>query len=257
MCEHLREKGWEDNAYIYGPDEPGQDDLSFNTVKEDMQYLKQVAPNVKRLVAFGYPRYILSPDEEGWIDIWVPLRQNRLYTKQFKEERRRKGESAWWYVVDEFSMTETLYSMRSLFWDVWQTESEGFLYYATAFYEWEPHPSIEDIEEDGTLKKSFLPAHEDGRRTRCSFHLVYPAGKKAEDGIAASVRLEAIRDGIEDWEYLYQLKEVISKFEKEGKKSSLIEQAKTLMREIDNGKYDDIRQVRKSVAEMLERLHFN
>ena len=252
MREHLREKGWENKAYIYAPDEPLPKHVGG--LKQVMAFIKDVAPNVKRLEPYGYPQCQPPADQEGWLDIWVPFRNLRhgLYSKQFRQERARWGQSVWWYVVDDFAMDHSLYDVRELFWDLWQTEADGFLFWAINHYTW--NPSFEDIEEDGTLKRSFLPAKHAGRMTRCSFHLIYPAGKRAEDGAVPSIRLEAIRDGIEDWEYLYQLRQLVTEFEQEETKSPLVEQARALLADVGEGRFEDLRSTRRAVAKLLERL---
>ena len=63
--------------------------------------------------------------------------------------------------------------------------------------------------------------------------LCYPAGAKPEDGLNASVRLEAIRDGIEDWEYFNMLRNLLE--EKKSEASAQIRAAALLMDEIDSG----------------------
>ena len=167
-----------------------------------------------------------EPDDPGCMDIWVP--SLGLYTQQFAAERARHGQSAWAYIVDtsegSFAVRRGMAHYRSLFWNIWRRRCAGFLYFCTTFYEWAPSPA--DFNRDGSPKKTFLPEGSIGIH-----HLCYPAGARPEDGLHASVRLEAIRDGLEDWEYLHMLRNLI----RDKAPSAEAKAAARLLHEIDSG----------------------
>ena len=202
--DYLRNHGWLDKGYFYVVDEP----------KDAAQYerLKQVCG---RIHAIDKTLRIVSPffcDSEfgekktsydmlaGQINIWCP---NTAY---FKPEpmaaRRRAGEEAWWYVCcgpgepyANYFIEMSGMSHRMLAWQQKKFNVEGLLYWGTTV--WDTSSTVDPWEDMATVKSINPKIYGDGS-------LLYPGRKVGVDGPVTSVRLEIIRDGLEDYEYLAQ-----------------------------------------------------
>ena len=243
MYAHLKEKGWDDKAFIYGWDEPPSGALGH--VRAQHALIKRVMPTVKHLVPYNHPEQTPEADDPGYADILVP--QWGLYSQQLAAERAKYGQVTWVYVVPGFEILRPTREYRGLFWDVWRRRCPGFLYFCTAFWHWSPSPA--DFDPDGSPRKTFLPkkSGETGM-----YHLCYPAGAKPEDGLNASIRLEAIRDGLEDWEYLNMLNGLIER--SSHPESPAVKEAVALMREVDTGASAELPVTRRRVAQAIEAI---
>ena len=243
MYAHLKEKGWDDKAFIYGWDEPPPDALHL--VRSQHALIKQLMPTVKHLIPYNHPEHTPGPDDPGYADILVP--QWGLYSQQLADQRARHGQTTWVYVVPGFEIHRPTTDYRNLFWNVWRRRSPGFLYFCTAFWYW--NPPLESVNPDGSLTRDFLA---DDKCRQGIYHLCYPAGRTPEDGLNASIRLEAIRDGIEDWEYLNMLNGLIER--SDDPESPTLKDAVTLMQHIDAGGSARLRDDRARVARAVEAL---
>ncbi|MCJ7675881.1 MAG: DUF6067 family protein, partial [Sedimentisphaerales bacterium] len=89
LQEHLRGKGWLDEAYVYWFDEPAPKDYEF--VMNGFRKLKNAAPDINRMLTEQ-----VEPNLVGGPDIWCPVSNN--YNHEAAEKRREQGEKFWWYV---------------------------------------------------------------------------------------------------------------------------------------------------------------
>lgn len=149
-----------------------------------------------------------TPDSAAWgdlygaVDTWVPYFTSFNATNA--AARRAAGESIWTYTAlttwgggMSWQTDLPLVNHRIPTWVAWRHEMEGLLYWSMAYW-WQP--GFPDLwEEPRTYTNVWMGTeyhyHGDGV-------LVYPAEKGGYEGIAPSLRLKAIRDGLEDYEYL-------------------------------------------------------
>ena len=260
MYEHLKEKGWDKKAFIYGMDEAQPDKGHLPVVRAQYDLIKKLAPPVKYLLTYTQPGVQPGPDDPSYADIWVPHIGLAQSPKQLAAERAKFGQSVWTYTCwNAFYVFHPMKVHRAIFWRVWRERYQGFLYFCTAFY-WDV--GTKDLNPDGSPKKTFL-----GKRSGM-FYLICPASGDPEDGPNATFRLEAIRDGLEDWEYFHMLSNLIEQSAE--KDSPQVKAAIELMRQIDAGTgpivphtrpatdpmrgLEALRLQRKAVAQMIERL---
>ena len=243
MYQHLKEKGWDEKAILYGYDEvpPGE----IPIVKSHYALIKELAPTLRYLLTYHNPESAPGADDPGYADIWVP--QGGLHSQKLAAERAGYGQATWRYIVPGFEIYRPTTDYRNIFWNLWRDRCGGFLYFCTAFWHWSPSPA--DSDPDGSPRKTFLPKKNDQTGI---YHLCYPAGAKPEDGLNASIRLEAIRDGLEDWEYLNMLQKLIER--SDDPESPTLKQAVTLVQHIDAGGSARLRDDRARVARAIEAL---
>jgi hypothetical protein len=205
--DHLRANGWLAKGYFYVVDEP-KDAAQYDRLKEVCRKIHAIDPKL-RIVSpffcnaeFGEKKtaYELLV---GHINIWCPN------TQYFKPEpmaaRKRAGEEPWWYVCcgpgepyANFFVELAGMSHRMLMWQQKKFDVEGLLYWSTTY--WNPASTKDPWADMATVKDINAKIYGDGS-------LLYPGKKVGVDGPVTSVRLEIIRDGLEDYEYLTQFEQ--------------------------------------------------
>lgn len=181
-------KGWWDKACIYGFDEIKPD--KYHELRDMYGWIGREFPGLPRMCT-------VAPTEElmDSIDIWVPLTSN--WIEKDAREFESSGNEVWWYVCcvpyhpyPNFFIDYPAVDQRIVFWMNWKYGIPGFLYYAVNL--WEVNRKSKDRWPEVAWDTfTFQEYNGDG-------HLVYPGpdGKPI-----SSIRLECIRDGIEDYDY--------------------------------------------------------
>ena len=144
-------------------------------------------------------------DLYGAVDIWCPL-----FTLQRPErgaERQALGESLWAYTAlcqgpptPWWHIDAPLLNYRVPAWMAWRDGMKGLLYWGGMSY-WQ---KVDDpwTEAPFFVGKGVIQQGQKGRRFNGEGSLAYPARAVGYEGIVATVRLKALRDAIEDYEYL-------------------------------------------------------
>ena len=209
--EIAKAKGILPYCHVYIGDETGD----FPLMQKTANLIHATFPGLKVMIGGSRPR----PELIGYIDIWDPIIEaNALYGLNADELRQAqaRGEEVMWYVAaspqhpyPNVQMGDPLYASRALFWLTWKYRVTGFEYYC--FNLWKDN--VKRLPRWPTSPwdtYSFDRCNGDGQ-------LAYPGPDGAP---GSSVRIENIRDGIEDWEALYILEgaaELLEKRIAEGK----------------------------------------
>jgi hypothetical protein len=188
--------------YTYLRDEPN-DEEAYRFVQKWGRAIRQAKSVVKVLVV----EQTWSQDEAwgdlyGAVDIWCPLFS--LFRPESAARRQALGETVWTYTAlcqgektPWWHIDYPLLNYRVPAWIAWRYRIRGLLYWGGMSY-WN------QVDDPWTDPKTF------DRRTQRSPELlyngegtlVYPGRAVGYDGIAPSLRLKALRDSIEDYEYL-------------------------------------------------------
>ena len=266
---HLEEKGWLRKAFIYWYDEPEAADYPF--VIERNKLIKRLAPKLARMLT-EQP----EPELIGHVDIWCPVLS--AYVPKICQERQAAGDRVWWYIccgprapfLGEF-IDHPHTDMRAWPWATWKWRVEGCLIWATTWWTtdtlfgekyqnpWEDPMSYADGSTPGAVS---YWGNGDGR-------FLYPPNRKGyEDretkfveGPVDSYRWELFRDGIEDYEYLWLLRDLIRK----GKGSAAMRREAAKLLDVPdnivgpetyqyNHKPTALLEHRRRVAEAIEKL---
>lgn len=212
---------WMKKGYFYPLDEP-------STV-ESYEQLHAIGERLGRLFP-GYrlvSPFFVNPDineTQDAIDyvsdvmnIWCPklfcfdsaklynekqLKTKKSFADRMKEERKG-GDDVWWYVCWEPGEPySNLYvnmqgiKHRSMFWQAYQYDVNGFLYWCSNYWKYTPDP----WSSAQTVKWLTDYVYGDGS-------LLYNGEKYNYNGPCSSLRLEAVRDGIDDFGYIMLAKE--------------------------------------------------
>jgi hypothetical protein len=259
-----KQQGLPKQVYIYGMDEPHEEELPF--LADLYRRLRKAVPGYPIMQTIGHP----NPRKlVGLVDIWCPLIA-RL-DSPFYAERRNAGDRLWTYVCcgprpphANFFIDQPPTAHRVLFWQAWHHGCTGLLYWCVCYWNGLPNaasgkPCFPEtpirLKDLGTYKS--YKVNGDGV-------LVYPGPDRMP---VPSVRLEIIRDGIEDYEYLALLRRRLEQAralpEAQRPPTALLDHAEELCRvppTISGSLTDytrearDILDRRRAVGEMLERL---
>ncbi|UCH36457.1 MAG: DUF4091 domain-containing protein, partial [Armatimonadota bacterium] len=235
--ELLRERGWFDLAYVYGFDEIRP--ANYPKLREMYGMIREAVPGLPRACT-------VVPNEElkGYVDIWVPLTAH--YRHDIAEHYRAQGDEVWWYVCcaphhpyANWFIDYPATDHRVLFWQNWKYGVNGFLYYA--LNRWHSNrlaqpPPGDLIPLDDPAARSAIAA---GKRwpevpwntfTYSNFNgdgqLIYPG---PNGNPLSSVRLECIRDGIEDYEYFHLLSQLTARLDGPERYHVIVKKAKALL----------------------------
>jgi len=216
----LEQNGLLKYAYIYWFDEPSEDQYKF--VKNGFLKLKQYCPKIDRMLTE-------KPDPRlfGGPNIWcIPTYH---YQQKLMNSRKAAGEKLWWYLCTgpkypyctlfiDHAGTE----LRVWLWQSWQRGIDGILVWRINY--WHSDAAYPDTYQNpyedpmswvsgySTPKGKRRPwGNGDGRFIYPPPEAATPAEKPVLQGPVNSVRWEALRDGIEDYEYLAMLKRLLQK----------------------------------------------
>ncbi len=192
LVDHLRERGWLELYMQHLADEPIEANAA--SYVEIADYVRNWAPELRIVEA------VHNRDLEGSVDVWVPQLDFMHQDYDFYASREEVGEEAWFYTClapqGEYAnrfIELPLMKTRLLHWINYRYDIPGYLHWG--YNAWRQDPFGEStgiIVESGNV----LPGGD--------AWIVYPGTGK----LLSSVRLEAMRDGIVDYELLRQLEAV-------------------------------------------------
>jgi hypothetical protein len=223
---HLRERGWLAMAYVYWFDEPSPANYAF--VAEVMQRLKCYAPGLRRMLTEEPNEKLLKLNP--CVDIWCPVSYN--YNHQAAEERRTAGERLWWYVCCgpqapycTLFIDHPATDLRVWHWQTWQRNIAGTLVWQTNY--WTSPTAFPDGYQDPYQDPMSYTTGYDVPKGEKRFwgngdgRFLYPPlaaslpGKSGPGPVlqppVSSIRWETLREGVEDYEYLYLLREQLNR----------------------------------------------
>jgi len=184
---HLERRGWLDIYTQHLCDEPIQQNAkSYRTLAA---LVKKYAPRLPRIDANHY--HALA----GAVDVWVPQLNFYDQSYDFYRQRQEAGEEVWTYTClgptgtyPNRLIDYSLLKVRLLHWLNFRFGATGYLHWG--WNQWSVKDPFADVE----------PAHGGGRfLPPGDAWIVYPS---AEHVLLSSIRFEAMRDGIEDYELL-------------------------------------------------------
>ncbi len=200
--EVAQRHGMGDRAYIYGFDEWRHVE-QYGDIKATYDLLKTVAPGIKASSTVVHP---VDPIKET-IDAWCPA---LCYDYPGYREARQRGQEVWYYAggapYDPFPTHELLdvpaVEARAFFWPAWRYQYHGWLH-------WELNVWTNNMSGDERWPDVPWDPARGGIRNG-EVGRIYP-GPDATP--LPSIRLENMRDGIEDYDYFWLLQDAINRLD--------------------------------------------
>ncbi|MBT7598043.1 MAG: DUF4091 domain-containing protein, partial [Gemmatimonadetes bacterium] len=213
------ERGWLDEAFVYWFDEPNPRDYDF--VMNGFGKLAEAGPDITRMLTEQVEAQLI-----GGPNLWCPISSN--YQEEEAAQRRAGGERFWWYVCTvPKAPYATLFidhpatELRVWLWQTWQREIDGILVWQSTYwtsgaaypdqaqnpYE-DPMGWVSGYSTDAGTRRPW--GNGDGRFLYPPEAAAHVATEPVLDGPVDSIRWEMLRDGIEDYEYLAILRELLA-----------------------------------------------
>ncbi len=222
--KHLREKGWLDMMYVYWFDEPDPKDYQF--VADGMNRLKRYAPGLPRMLTEQPEDNVLT----GTVDIWCPVSHN--YDAAEAAKCRARGERIWWYVCCgpkapycTLFIDHPATELRVWHWQTWQRDIVGTLVWASNY--WTSSAAYPDSHQNPYEDPmGWVSGYSTPKGTKRAWgngdgRFIYPPLAAATPEIAgdgpvldppvSSIRLEMLREGVEDYEMLHLLRSLVNR----------------------------------------------
>lgn len=177
-------------------DEPTS--VNAQCYKDVVKQVKEIYPEIKIMEATNDRDGIA-----GAIDIWCPLINDFQENESFFREREKLGEKVLVYTClvpggKWLNRTLDMEKLRQVYfgWGAAHYETQGYLHWGLNQYKADPfEQSVIPHPSPAASANNFLPAGDT--------HVIYPG----ENGPLSSVRFEAHRIGIEDYDLLQKLKD--------------------------------------------------
>jgi len=202
---YLKDNQWEEGAYYFPVSEPNSKE-AYDRVRSLAQVVREANPAI-RFLCTEQP-YTQDPawgDLHGAVDVWCPL--FTFFDSERAARARERGEVLWAYTAlcqkappyhPNFAAVSghpgmfwqidfPLLNYRLPLWLNWRNKVEGLLYWSTVHWS--------DPERDVWTDPGFR------NRYNGEGYLLYPGTEAGISGPVASLRLKALRDGLEDYAY--------------------------------------------------------
>ena len=206
--------GLEDYMYFYGFDELSMHLDHLPAAERISKALRAAWPELK-MMQTSFPISELQP----LYNVWCPLlhefaRPDRLAVIQ---AMRARGDRIWWYAADaprhpcpNLFLDYPVFDCRVLGVLSYIHNVEGILYWCVN-REWQTNLDIRKQWPAAPWKAHIFHAHTGKRKHKNGMgNLIYPG---ANGSLHASLRLENLRDGLEDYEYLHALRQAVKRLE--------------------------------------------
>lgn len=217
--DHLKAKGWADKVTLYISDEPYD---SKPTIIAQMQALCDMIHEVEPNIPIYCSTWHHQPKWDGYLTVWG-LGHYGIVPVEKIQELEQSGATVWW-TTDGQMCTDTPYCAveRLLPHYCFKYGAKAYEFWGIDWLTYNPyefgwHAYINQSGEPGESSWVRYP-NGDG-------FLAYPGKPIGYAGPVSSIRLEQAREGVEDYEYLYLLRERIARAKAAGKNVSAAEQA--------------------------------
>lgn len=199
FTEHLREKGWHDKFVYYIADEPHfQNEFVINQMKK----LCALIHEVDSTIPIYSSTWRHCPAWDDSLDLWGVGQYGCFPVTEM--ERLRKAGKHLWFTCDGQMATDTpfLATERLLPYYCFKYGAEGFEFWGLAWWTYDPwqtgwHRFIRQSDEG---KRYYWVRYPNG-----DGYLTYPGRSVGVEGPVSTIRLEQVREGLEDYEALQLL----------------------------------------------------
>ena len=207
--EYLRAQGWDKGAYYYPLDEPNSKE-AYDQVRAYAQVIHETTPKIK-LLCTEQP-YSQDPswgDLRGSVDTWCPL--FAFFDEENAKAAQKRGNEIWAYTAlcqkappyhPQFALVSgqpvpfwqidfPISNYRIPLWIMWRYGVSGLLYWSTVYWS----SPDRDVWTDPAFRN----------RYNGEGFLFYPGTEAGIQGPVTSIRLKALREGLEDYAYFMLL----------------------------------------------------
>jgi hypothetical protein len=264
-ADHMKAKGWGDKWGLYMSDEPFDQDPKIGAdIRAQMIALCDMVHEVDPSIPIYVSTWHHQPAWDGHLNLWGIGHYGIVSPEKIAEIR--KGGARIRYTTDGQMCTDTPYCgvERLLPHYCFKYDVEAYEFWGSNWLTYNPyefgwHSYIYQSDQPG---KSYYVRYPNG-----DGFLIYPGGPIGYQGPVSSLRLEQAREGVEDYEYLYLLRDLIAKAKAAGNSTTEAEKAMRLAADLvtipnAGGRYstqilpdpDAVLRAKEAVAKAIEGL---
>jgi hypothetical protein len=217
--EHIKANGWERKFTLYISDEPFD---AQEPVRRQMKALCDMIHEVNRTIPIYSSTWHHQPAWDGCVTVWG-FGHFGIVPPEKLEQIRRDGATLWW-TTDGQMCIDTPYCAveRLLPHYCFKYRAEAYEFWGVDWLTYDPytrgwHSFIPQSDQPG---HSYYVRYPNG-----DGYLAYPGAPIGHPGPVSSIRLEQAREGCEDYEYFYLLRESIARAKQAGRDVSAAERA--------------------------------
>jgi hypothetical protein len=217
--DHVKQKGWHKRITLYISDEPFYGE---KPIRQQMKALCEMIHEVDPAIPVYSSTWHHVPDWDGALDVWGIGHYGSVPVEQLA--RIRAAGRRIWFTTDGQMCTDTPYCAveRLLPHYCFKYGADAYEFWGVAWTTYDPyrfgwHAYIHQSDQPG---KSYWVRYPNG-----DGFLIYPGAPIGHAGPVSSIRLEQAREGVEDYEYLYLLRESMERARSAGKDTTAARQA--------------------------------
>ncbi len=203
--EHVKAKGWADRLVLYISDEPF---LTKKHIIDQMKALCDMIHEVDPKIRIYCSTWRHCPDWNGYLDIWG-VGHYGCFPVSEMQARKAAGEQIW-FTTDGQLCTDTPFCAveRLLPHYCFKYGADAYEFWGVSWLTYDPWQFgwHRYIHQSSTPGESYYVRYPNG-----DGYLLYPGSPIGVDGPVTTIRLEAARDGVEDFDYLKLLKALSDK----------------------------------------------
>jgi hypothetical protein len=204
LIARLLKDNWFTKGFFYVVDEPVQK-AAYDQFVAVTDRLRKIEPRY-RIIAPFYANPDFGDNQHtadlmfGRITNWCPhsdYLESEPNFVEYLQSRKNAGENIWWYVCNNprepknnLQIDQNAMAHRVLLWQQKRMGIDGLLYWHTTYW-------VKQFIDDPWKNMDTIGTHFYGDGS-----LLYPGNKVGIDGPVGSIRLEVLRDSLEDFDYL-------------------------------------------------------
>ena len=226
FTDHVRAKGWHDKFVYYISDEPHFD---HEFVREQMAKLCAMIHEVDRDIPIYSSTWRHCPAWDESLDLWGVGQYGCFPVPEM--ERLLKAGKSMWITCDGQQATDTPYlaTERMLPYYCLKYGMKGFEFWGLSWWTYDPwklgwHWFIRQS-DDGKKYYSIRYPNGDG-------FLAYPGQPVGVDGPVSTIRLEQVREGLEDYEAMALLGELADQAKKAGRSTTAADRVLAMAKDL-------------------------
>jgi PKD repeat protein len=201
LMQYLKDHQYLDKAYYYFANEP-QDQTDYDAVAWYSQELKRAAPELKLMLSEEPKPEIYDHQEfpNAKIDIWLPV-LHQYDIEKSHDRAKNHNEDTWIYFLhgtrppyfNPITLDHPGIESKLTGWFLWKYRIRGIAYYSLNNWSKNPWTNPMNDNHNGDLFMLYPPSETNNK-------IAYGSNNHR---MLPSMRLELMRDSLEDYEYLY------------------------------------------------------
>lgn len=203
---HVKQMGWADKLVLYISDEPH---MSKKHIVDQMKAACDMIHEVDRSIPIYCSTWTYCPDWNNYLDIWG-VGHYGCFPVETMQAQKAAGHKIW-FTTDGQLCTDTPFNAveRLLPHYCFKYGADAYEFWGATWFTYDPweYGSHAFIHQTSTPGEYYYVRYPNG-----DGYLMYPGSRYHQAEPITTIRLEAARDGVEDYDYLLKLQRCAAKY---------------------------------------------